>query len=315
MLSLDIGPARTIEGDGYVADHYEILGIGPQADEEAIERVYQTLADRFHPDNPGTGDEKAFLRIREAYNTLSDQTRREQYNALQQRIKDPARFHLRGREFFDGIKGEQLRRLAVLCLLYRQAASESPGLTVLDLEQLTGCTREELGSALWYLREKKWVKFGEFTEFSITATGFDVVETKVEEREAARSRTWLDPEITRANELVFTQASAALPAAQRQQNVPVTPESPVSNAIALENQNSHWIAENAQTDLKAEKPSENVEVEQEPMPIEEARGIAKQVMRFEVGTEPEERDRARPRSWLYPEDTHGSELASPDQQA
>ena len=190
-LSLDIDPARTIEGAVSIADHYEILGIGPQADEEAIERVYHTLAGRFHPDNPGTGDAKTFLRITEAYDTLSDQARRAQYDALRQRTKDSTRFRLRGREFFDGIRGEQLRRLAVLCLLYRQAASESPGLTVLDLEQLTGCTREELGSALWYLREKKWAKSGEFTEYSITAAGFDVVENKVEDREAARSRAWL----------------------------------------------------------------------------------------------------------------------------
>jgi curved DNA-binding protein CbpA/MinD-like ATPase involved in chromosome partitioning or flagellar assembly len=290
-LTLDIEPARTIDGDVYVADHYEILGIGPQADDEAIERVYNTLADRFHPDNPGTGDAKTFLRIREAYDTLSDQTRRAQYNALRQRLKDPARFHLRGREFFDGIKGEQLRRLAVLCLLYRQSASESPGLTVLNLEQLTGCTREELGSALWYLREKKWAKFGEFTEFSITAAGFDVVETKVEEREAVRSRAWLNPEDTRGNEIVHPR---------------------ISNTVVLENRNSLRIVESEQKDIKAEEQAdelpENVEVAQGPMPIEEARDIAKQLTRFEDGAEPEEREAARPWAWLYPEDTDGNEF-------
>src|ERR1019366_4893893 len=65
-LPLDIGPARAIEGDVSIADHYESLGIGPQADEEVIERVYLTLAGRFHPDNPSTGDANSFLRIREA---------------------------------------------------------------------------------------------------------------------------------------------------------------------------------------------------------------------------------------------------------
>jgi curved DNA-binding protein CbpA len=267
-LSLGTEPATTIEGAVSTADHYEILGIGPQADEEAIERVYDTLAGRFHPDNPGTGDAKTFLRIREAYETLSDQARRAQYNALRQRTKDTARFRLRGREFFDGIKGEQLRRLAVLCLLYREAASESPGLTILDLEQLTGCTREELGSALWYLREKKWAKCGEFTQYSITAAGFDVVENKLEDREAARSRAWeenvevvqgsiqieeaadpaeqvirfeegveaqegeapgswawLYPEDTNGNDGAGPHASAAQPAAQIQQIVPVMPQS------------------------------------------------------------------------------------------
>ena len=116
----------------------------------------------------------------------------------------------------------------MLCLLYRQAASESPGLTVLDLEQLTGCTREELGSALWYLREKKWAKSGEFTEYSITAAGFDVVENKLEDREAARSRAWQNPADTHAGEIM--------------------------NTIAPENQNLHLIAESGQTDIKAEEP-------------------------------------------------------------
>src|ERR1019366_2735758 len=116
-LPVDIEPARMLEGDvvnpaDHGADHYEILGIGPHADEEDIERVYHTLAARFHPDNPSTGDAKTFLRIREAYETLSNEGRRVQYNSLRERTKYPARFRLRGREFFDGIKGEQLRRLA-----------------------------------------------------------------------------------------------------------------------------------------------------------------------------------------------------------
>lgn len=57
----------------------------------------------------------------------------------------------------------------MLCLLYRQRIS-------------TGCTREELGSALWYLCEKQWAKFGDLTDHSITAEGFDVVESKLEDR-------------------------------------------------------------------------------------------------------------------------------------
>src|SRR5579863_3847854 len=181
---MDMASAKTVEEDIFASDHYEILRLGPQADEDAIERVYRTLADRFHPDNPTTGDPKTFLRIKEAYDTLSDPSRRAQYNSARQRTAGTARFRLRGREFFDGVRCEQNRRLAALCLLYRQRISshESPGLTLLDLEQLTGCTREELGSALWYLCEKKWATFGDTTEYSITAVGFDVVESKLEDR-------------------------------------------------------------------------------------------------------------------------------------
>lgn len=234
MLPLDIEPAITSDGNVYVADHYEIMGIGPQADEEAIERIYRTLASRFHPDNPSTGDARTYLRLREAYDVLSNQAKRTQYNALRQRTNYSGRFRLRGREFFDGIKGEQLRRLAVLCILYRQAASELPGLTVLDLEQLTGCTREELGSALWYLREKKWVRYGEFTEYSITVAGFDVVENKLDDREAARSRVWIDPEDARGNGLSYSQPDATQADEQNQQprfliaNASAAPENLIS---------------------------------------------------------------------------------------
>jgi hypothetical protein len=182
-LTRDLVPANA--ADSFLTtDHYEMLRLTPQADEDTIERVYRTLAVRFHPDNPSTGDPETFLRIREAYETLSNPARRAQYNALRQQVKGAVRFRLQGREFFDGVRGEQNRRMAALCLLYRQRISScaSPGLTVLDLEQLTGCTREELGSALWYLCEKNWATVGETTDYRITAEGFDMVESKLEER-------------------------------------------------------------------------------------------------------------------------------------
>jgi curved DNA-binding protein CbpA len=286
-LPFEIGPPITSEGDVFVADHYEILGIGPKADEETIERVYGTLADRFHPDNPGTGDAKTFEQIREAYDTLSNRAKRAQYNTVRERTKYSERFRLRGRDFFDGIKGEQLRRLAVLSLLYRQAASELPGLTVLDMEQLTGCTREELGSALWYLREKKWAKSGEFTEYTITAAGFDVVEKKLDDREAAKSRHRVAPENARGSEFMYQQLSAAPAAGQGQQDEPVTAHSPTASITTPENQNSHWIVDSEQTDIKGEEPpDENVVAAQGPIPIEEASGIAEQATRFEAGAEP-----------------------------
>jgi curved DNA-binding protein CbpA len=337
--SLDIEAAGALGRDGSAADYYEILGIGPQSDEEDIERVFHTLAGRFHPDNPSTGDERTFLRVREAYDTLSDPAKRAKYDALRQRTKESTRFRLRGREFFDGIKGEQLRRLAVLCLLYRQAACEASGLRVLDLEQLTGCTREELGSALWYLREKKWAKYGEFTQYSITAAGCDFVENKLEDREAARSRAWLNPEDSRGNEFVYLhQASAALPAAPNQQNVPVTLESPTSITIAPESLNSPRTAESGQTDTQAEEPpDEQLAVAPgsneipESNQIEDAPVPAGQVTRFEAdaaqpaaGSQqivsvtpepaitstqaPEEREAVGLWDWLFSEDVYGNEF-------
>ena len=285
-ISVDIEPTRMLEGAVSIADHYEILGIGHKADEETIERVYQTLAGRFRPDNPSTGDAQTFQRVNEAYKILADQTSRAEYDALWQRNKDSSRFRLRGREFFDGVKGEQLRRLAVLCLLYRQAASESPGLTVLNLEQLTGCTREELGSALWYLREKKWASSGEFTEYSITAAGFDVVENKVEDREANRSRTWLNPEESRGNEVVYTQVSGEQPSGQSLMTGAITPQPRIAQQMR----------DRERVDINSEEPPENVEVAQVPIAVEEAPGIPTQATRLDGETEQAEREAAGSRA-------------------
>jgi curved DNA-binding protein CbpA/MinD-like ATPase involved in chromosome partitioning or flagellar assembly len=249
-LPLDIGPARAIEGE-VVADHYESLGIGPQADEEVIERVYLTLTSRFHPDNPSTGDPGTFLRIRDAYHTLSDKTRRAKYDALRERTKHSARFRLRGREFFDGIRGEQLRRLAVLCLLYRQAASDSKGLTVHDMEPLTGCTREELGSALWYLREKQWTKSDGYSEYRITADGFDIVEREAQPAVSPISNT-IAPENQNSHRIVESEYNMSLTSLGLRFQPPPSPP------------------------LMAEAPPESTELSARSTPItgEVARGLA-----------------------------------------
>ena len=83
-LTLDIEPAKPHEENIFAIDYYEILRVGPQADEDTIERVYRTLADRFHPDNPSTGDPETFLRLGEAYETLSNPAKRAEYNVVRQ---------------------------------------------------------------------------------------------------------------------------------------------------------------------------------------------------------------------------------------
>jgi len=177
--------AKTSTGayDPMAPDHYEILRLSAGADNETIERVYRTLAKRFHPDNEKTGDAEIFLRIAEAHRILTDPKQRAQYNAQLDDSKAVVRFDMRSREFFAGLRGEQNRRLAVLCLLYRKrtADHEFPGLSILDLENLSGFTREELGFALWYLCEKGFVARDDHTKYGILAAGVDFVESKLTE--------------------------------------------------------------------------------------------------------------------------------------
>lgn len=50
---------------------YEVLGLEPGADKEAIRRAYRQRIKEVHPDTEG-GDEAAFRRVRQAYERLSD---------------------------------------------------------------------------------------------------------------------------------------------------------------------------------------------------------------------------------------------------
>ncbi len=59
-------------------DYYEVLGVTKTASEEEIKKAFHKLAHKYHPDKGG--DEKKFKEINEAYQVLSDKTKRAQYD-------------------------------------------------------------------------------------------------------------------------------------------------------------------------------------------------------------------------------------------
>lgn len=62
-------------------DYYDVLGVKKDASEAEIKRAYRKLAAKYHPDvNHEPGAEEKFKQINEAYETLSDQNRRAQYD-------------------------------------------------------------------------------------------------------------------------------------------------------------------------------------------------------------------------------------------
>ena len=73
-------------------DHYEVLGVKRDAPVEEIKRAYRKLARQHHPDrNPGDKQaETRFKEIQAAYDTLSDKTKREQYDRFG--FQDPRGF-------------------------------------------------------------------------------------------------------------------------------------------------------------------------------------------------------------------------------
>jgi molecular chaperone DnaJ len=62
-------------------DYYKILEVEENASEEDIKKSYRTLSKKYHPDVNPNGEEK-FKDIAEAYETLGDKTKRQQYNTL-----------------------------------------------------------------------------------------------------------------------------------------------------------------------------------------------------------------------------------------
>src|SRR6202035_1508095 len=65
-------------------DYYEVLGVSRTASAEELKRAYRKLALQFHPDrNPNDPQAEArFKEVNEAYEVLSDQSKRQRYDTF-----------------------------------------------------------------------------------------------------------------------------------------------------------------------------------------------------------------------------------------
>jgi curved DNA-binding protein CbpA len=164
-------------------DYYELLQISPSAEPETIHRVYRLLAQRFHPDNPDTGNEARFRTLHAAYLVLSDPAERAKYDVRYHQHRH-TRWHTQSADGHGAneFEIEQFVRLTVLEVLYRNRREQphSPGVFVLDLEQLTGHPRELLDFTTWYLLQRKLVVRGDNSRLMISADGVDYLEAHYE---------------------------------------------------------------------------------------------------------------------------------------
>lgn len=69
-------------------DYYKILGVSKNASKEEIKKAYRDLAQKYHPDKVG-GDEKKFKEINEAYQVLSNDKKRAQYDRFGTTFEQP----------------------------------------------------------------------------------------------------------------------------------------------------------------------------------------------------------------------------------
>jgi molecular chaperone DnaJ len=81
-------------------DYYEVLGVDKKANQDEIRKAYRKMAHKHHPDKKG-GNEAKFKEINEAYQTLSDDSKRNQYDQF------GSNYQQAGGQGFGGFGGNQ----------------------------------------------------------------------------------------------------------------------------------------------------------------------------------------------------------------
>jgi curved DNA-binding protein CbpA len=173
-------------------DYYEILEISPNANSGTLERMFRYLAQRYHPDNPDTGDRHRFDLVLEANSTLKDPVKRAQYD-----IYHKEHSGLRSKLAEEAGNGEGIERdveiqdkLMSIFYVKRRRNVSDPGVSDFELERLLDCPAEHLEFHIWYLKAKGWIARTENGMLAITIDGVDRASS--EQRRNTTSRLLTD---------------------------------------------------------------------------------------------------------------------------
>lgn len=164
-------------------DCYEILQVSRNAHPLMLTKAYRLLAALYHPDNKDTGDEENFRRVVKAYRLLADPVRRAAYDREMYGIirtgnrmasAETARAIDRGQR----VENELQLRQGLLQALYtiRRNQPNNPGLSLMALTELLGCSIDVMQFTLWYLRGKKLIDTVDDGNVAITVLGVDHIE-------------------------------------------------------------------------------------------------------------------------------------------
>jgi hypothetical protein len=161
-------------------DYYEVLQVSRRADADTIRRVFHVLAQRYHPDNKETGNDKLFRQVVEAHAVLSDTERRAAHD-VQLANEDKVRFKIFDNlQSTQGVQAEIRKRQGILRLLYAKRLTDprEPAMRGRDFAEMLGCPLEHLEFSLWFLRENKLVNRSDNNHFEITWQGVAAFETE-----------------------------------------------------------------------------------------------------------------------------------------
>jgi len=155
-----------------------------------LTKAYRLLAALYHPDKRDTGDTEKFLKLAEAYRVLSDPLRREAYDRETFGGAD-APFHrsvdaaaIPAVNVDDVVDNENQLRQSLLQVLYnmRRNHPQKPGLALMTLAELLGCSIDLMQFTLWYLRGKKLIDTVDDGNVAITVLGVDHIEAAASQR-------------------------------------------------------------------------------------------------------------------------------------
>lgn len=164
---------------GKFQDHYAILGIDPKSDTDRLVAAYAKASEKYHPNNPETGDAEKFEAVAMAFEVLSDPVLRKEFDKLKGLDQDDGKPRFSGLPFFEALGRETKLRVAMLCVLYdrRRTKPFTPSLSMRQLENSVHANEVELNFALWYLKQKGLAGQDDKSSLLITVEGIDYLET------------------------------------------------------------------------------------------------------------------------------------------